>query len=113
MLFPLHVLVSYYRPKPRRILLWHKADFEVIKNHILNFSTDFMNKFTTSTPINLLLNGFKTLCCEAVGSGEAGEALASPVFKLGVRRPKRLDYEIPFARSVCLFSVSWGIHPVL
>jgi len=25
------VLVSYYRPKPRRILLWHKADFEAIK----------------------------------------------------------------------------------
>jgi len=53
------VLVSYCRPKPGRILLWHKADFEVIKNHILNFSTDFMNKFTTSTPINLLWNEFK------------------------------------------------------
>ena len=56
------VLVSYYRPKPRRILLWHKADFELIKNHILNISSDIMSKFTTSTPINLLWNEFKALC---------------------------------------------------
>ena len=26
------VLVSYCRPKPRRILLWHIADFEIIKS---------------------------------------------------------------------------------
>ena len=56
------VLVSYHRPNPRKILLWHNADIEIIKNLILNFSSDFMNKFITSTPINLLWNKFQTLC---------------------------------------------------
>ena len=44
------VFISYCRSKPRRILLWRKADFEIIKNHILNFCLDFTN------------NEFKALC---------------------------------------------------
>jgi len=55
-------------------------------------------RLQTVTMINIMYLYYK-----AIGTGEAGEALASPVFKLGVHRPKQLDYEIAFACSVCLF----------
>jgi len=50
---------------------------------------------------------------KAIGSGEASEAMASPVFKLEAYRPKQMDFEIDFACGVYLFVCLWGIYPVL
>jgi len=49
---------------------------------------------------------------KAIGSSEAGETLALPVLKyVGACWPKRLDYEIPFAHSMCLFVCLLGHSP--
>ena len=53
------VLVSYNRLKPRKILLWHKADMEII-------ATYFLCRFYDNILLILLLaniwNEFKILC---------------------------------------------------
>ena len=46
----------------RYVPLWHKADFDLIRETILNFSDCFLNKHTTDTPVNILWEEYKSLC---------------------------------------------------
>ena len=46
----------------RKVFLWHKANFDLIKEVILNFNNSFLNDYTLDTPINTLWNKFKCLC---------------------------------------------------
>ena len=46
----------------RSVPFWHKADFDLIRDTILNFSDYFLNKYTTDTPVNILWEECKSLC---------------------------------------------------
>ena len=46
----------------RSVPLWHKADFDLIRETILNFSDYFLNEHTTDTPVNILWEEYKSLC---------------------------------------------------
>ena len=46
----------------RSVPLWHKADFDLIRDTILSFSNYFFNEYTTDTPVNTLWEENKSLC---------------------------------------------------
>ena len=56
------VTIPYSKSTARNILLWHRADFELINHHIAQFTAFFMNTHDSNTPIDTLWNEFKTLC---------------------------------------------------
>ena len=56
------ITIPYSRPIARNILLWHRADLELINHHIAQFTAFFMNTYDSNTPIDTLWNKFKTLC---------------------------------------------------
>ena len=42
--------ISYSKPKPRNIILWHKADFDAINTLIAQFIDTFFNTYNHSAP---------------------------------------------------------------
>ena len=61
------VALPYCKPTVINILLWHRAEFELINNHIIaQFTVTFMNTaHDNNIPIDMLWNQwneYKTLC---------------------------------------------------
>ena len=46
----------------RKSFLWHKADMTSIKEIINQFTTDFLNNYSLSTPVDTLWKKFKQMC---------------------------------------------------
>ena len=53
-------------PKPRKVILWNKADISTIKEITAQFSEKIFNKFSISTPIDILWDKFKSLYSRCV-----------------------------------------------
>ena len=56
------VSITPQQINPRKIILWNKADMPTIKETIAHFSSEIFNNFSTSTPIDILWEEFKSLC---------------------------------------------------
>jgi len=50
--------VKIQAPARRTINMWQKADFNKIRQHISNFSSSFLDTFSTSSDVDLLWNKF-------------------------------------------------------
>ena len=56
------VSATHKRPSVRKIICWHKANYDLIKEYIIEFTNYFMNKYTYSSSIDMLWNEYQTLC---------------------------------------------------
>lgn len=60
------VTITPQKTKPRKIILWNKADIPSIKETIAHFSSEFFSNFSTSTPVDTLWEKFKSLCFRCI-----------------------------------------------
>ena len=56
------ISATHKKPSARKIICWHKANYDLIKEHIMDFTNYFMNKYIISTPIDILWNEYRALC---------------------------------------------------
>jgi len=62
------ITITLQQRKLRKIILWNKADISTIKEIIAQFSDKFFNKFSISTPIDILWEEFKSLYSKCISS---------------------------------------------
>ena len=55
------ITLSQHQCTKRKFYLWHKADISSINEIIIQFTSSFLNKFSTSTPIDIL---WEEMCYE-------------------------------------------------
>ena len=50
----------------RTVYIWIKADFDNLRHNFAHFSSDFLNKYSSHTPLSQLWNEFKSMCEECL-----------------------------------------------
>ena len=61
-----HVSVKTQPPLTRKIFLWHKANFDTIKEKIQRFSDSLSSNFSYDQPVSTTWNNFKSLCYDCL-----------------------------------------------
>ena len=56
------VLANLSHPSKRLIYLWAQADFNAIRGNMQSLCEDFLNKFSTLTPVDVLWDEFLSIC---------------------------------------------------
>ena len=56
------VLANLFHPSKRLIYLWAQADFNAIRGNMQSLCEDFLNKFSTLTPVDVLWDEFLSVC---------------------------------------------------
>ena len=56
------ITISQNQCTRRKFYLWHTANISSINETITQFTSSFLNKFPTSTPVDILWEEFKVMC---------------------------------------------------
>ena len=56
------VLANLFHPSKRLIYLWAQADFNAIRDNMQSLCEDFLNKFSSLTPVDVLWDEFLSVC---------------------------------------------------
>jgi len=62
------IILPPQQTKLRKIILWNQADTQSIKESIEQFSTEFFEKYSQSTPVDILWEEFRLLCIDCISS---------------------------------------------
>ena len=93
--------IKLLKPTARKIYIWHKTDFESIRNMATEAANNFLSNYDMNTPIDTFWNGFKricTTCLEQIPSRMTTKRInqpwPGPKLKLSVTPGKSRDYII-------------------
>ena len=81
------------KPVSRKILLWNRADLQVIRSRVSQLSLDYTSKFSTSTPVNILAdtlqNDLEEVIADCVPSKLSSTRPNQPWFNSATKRAIR------------------------
>ena len=61
--------IELQKPIFWKIYLCHKADFDHIKSQVTNLTDEFLTKYNSDTPIEILWHDFKSICSSCLSCG--------------------------------------------
>ena len=84
--------IKHIKPTARKIYLWHKTDFALIRNIAIEAADNFFSACDVDTPIDILWNSFKricTTCLEQIPSKTATKRFNQPWTNTKIKRYSR------------------------
>ena len=71
------VVISHSKTTERNVFQWHRANFDLIRDHISEFADTFLEVFHHTDPIDILWTEFKALCKDCMHGNDTTNKIYS------------------------------------